>query len=96
VAADRKHGIHTRKFTNLSKGACPSHLKAMHPALSRSTNLMEKAIIDGIIENDPTFIEDIDELSISCETVETDYDCRSESSLDDDLDELSILQDKVS
>ena len=57
---------------------------------------MEKAIIDGIIENDPTFIEDIDELSISCETVETDYDCRSESSLDDDLDELSILQDKVS
>ena len=36
---------------------------------------MEKAIIDGIIEKD-TFIEDIDELSTSCETetVETDYD----------------------
>jgi hypothetical protein len=58
---------------------------------------MEKAIIDGIIEKD-TFIEDIDELSTSCETeiVETDYDCRSESSLDVDLDELSILEDKVS
>ena len=69
----------------------------MHPTFSLSTNLMGKAIIDGIIEKD-TFIEDIDELSTSCETetVETDYDCRSESSLDVDLDELSILQDKVS